>query len=97
GACIPATKGTQCAPSACGEDEIQVLGPAVCDSVGDGVPCPLGDRLPLRCSPYRCIPALGACRTDCNSVSDCAPPYVCDPSNRCVPPPKGADAELSQA
>jgi hypothetical protein len=40
------------------------------------------------CSPYLCDGAAGTCRMGpCYSVSDCAPPYVCDPNGNCVQPP----------
>jgi hypothetical protein len=37
------------------------------------------------CSPYLC--QAGRCDTSCNSVEDCAPPFVCDRDGKCILPP----------
>ncbi len=41
------------------------------------------------CAPYKC--EANACRTQCTSVDDCAPGFVCDPAGRCAFPPAGGD------
>ena len=33
------------------------------------------------------VAAFGQCATACLTVDDCASPYVCDPTQRCVAPP----------
>ena len=38
------------------------------------------------CSPYLC--QAGRCDTTCNSVEDCAPPFVCDRDSKCILPPR---------
>jgi MYXO-CTERM domain-containing protein len=39
------------------------------------------------CGRYVCFGASRSCKTSCDSVNDCAPGYVCDRMNQCVPPP----------
>ncbi len=41
------------------------------------------------CSPYSCVGE--ACRTNCGSVDDCAPGFVCNLESRCVAPPVSSD------
>ncbi len=84
GKCVVAGAGTQCQPSACADDGIHGVGPAICPS--EGAACPT-ERVPFNCAPFRCVAAFGICATACLTVSDCAPPYVCDPTQRCVAPP----------
>jgi Galactose oxidase, central domain/Kelch motif len=88
GACIGAGQGTQCAASVCLEDGVHVDGPAYCPS--EGATCPAGSRVPFSCSPYRCVTAFGACATICQSIDDCASPFVCSPDHQCVAPPDSA-------
>ncbi len=45
------------------------------------------------CAPYRCTPE-GACLTACGSVDDCAPPFVCSPTDgTCIDPPPAEGGE----
>jgi MYXO-CTERM domain-containing protein len=89
GLCIGAGAGTQCAAAHC-TDESHGLGPAHCPNAGPHVPCPLDAAVPFDCGVYRCEPVLGACYERCNSIAQCAPGSVCDPSGRCVAPPDKA-------
>ncbi|MEB2313028.1 MAG: hypothetical protein OZ921_01585 [Sorangiineae bacterium] len=43
------------------------------------------------CAPYRCIG--NACKTDCNSIDDCASPNVCDGTSKCVAPTSDVAAD----
>lgn len=90
GACVGAGKDTQCEPSRC-TDASHGLGPASCSA--QGAPCPLEARVPFDCGRYRCTPAFGACFTVCQSVADCAPGSVCDPTGTCAPPPSVASEQ----
>jgi MYXO-CTERM domain-containing protein len=97
GACVSAQAvisggaDVQCAPNECAEDGIHVLGLAFCAATGEA--CPTSERDAWSCAPYRCVKALGACGATCELVSDCAPPFVCDPTKRCVPPPAVASGQ----
>ncbi len=84
GTCVGADKSTQCEPSRC-TDGSHGLGPVLCPS--QGAPCPIGSSAPFDCGRYRCEQAFGACYSRCQSVADCAPGSVCDPSGSCVAPP----------
>jgi hypothetical protein len=84
GQCVIADAGTQCLPSECADDGIHGLGPALCPA--QGAACPT-ERVPFSCAPFRCVAAFGQCATACLTVDDCASPYVCDPTQRCVAPP----------
>jgi N-acetylneuraminic acid mutarotase len=88
--CANGATGAVCAAAECDEDGVHVLTRATC--AADGAPCP--ERARLSCAPYRCIDVLGACRQDCSSVHDCAPPNVCDLAGECVEIPATAEASL---
>jgi hypothetical protein len=47
------------------------------------------------CAPFTCV--ADACRTQCGSVDDCAPGFVCDFSGRCGPPPRRMEGGCSAA
>jgi hypothetical protein len=87
GTCMIATSGTQCRPSECADDGIHGTGPATCPA--EGAACP-SERASFNCAPYRCVEAFGMCSSFCLTVSDCATPYVCDPTHHCVAPPDTA-------
>jgi hypothetical protein len=106
GACRPADVGTQCVPSGCASETEAIvpstcaLGPQVgCDALPEGgypagcLVCDAAAATSQDCVPYRCDPELGACRTKCRSVRDCAPGRVCAPDGACIapPPPMGGD------
>ncbi len=42
------------------------------------------------CVAYRCDPAIGGCRTDCDGPADCADGFACTVERRCVVPPAPA-------
>jgi hypothetical protein len=37
------------------------------------------------CAPFKCDPALGACREICNTSDDCLAGYLCAPTKSCTP------------
>jgi hypothetical protein len=45
------------------------------------------------CDPFAC--SGGACRMTCGTISDCAPPNVCDTNGQCVAPPTSQDSGSS--
>jgi MYXO-CTERM domain-containing protein len=92
-ACIDAIPGTECLPSECLDDALHGLGPAFCPA--PGAKCAINDRVPFDCAPYRCVKQSGQCGLQCASSDDCAPPFVCDPEQRCVPPPPVASGQPS--
>ena len=47
------------------------------------------------CAPFTCLGE--ACRTQCGSVDDCAPGFVCDFSGRCGPAPSSSDGGCATA
>ncbi len=85
GACIGAGAGTMCGRNRCVGPTTGV-GPAYC--AAPGATCPLNDAVPFDCGAYLCEPAFGACRSRCETSSECANGFVCDvPSKTCVAPP----------
>lgn len=92
--CVGAFKGSQCAPPRCTDDS-HSLAAGVC--IDRDQPCPT-ESTPTDCAPYLCNRANGTCFRQCNSVNDCTPPLVCDPSHECVRAPdkeSGADCACS--
>jgi MYXO-CTERM domain-containing protein len=65
-----------CAPATCKEGSAALLLPSVC--AGNGL-CRTPEELP--CAPYRC--AEGACKTSCDTDTDCASGARCE-GERCV-------------
>lgn len=86
GQCAFTPVGEPCSPPRCSDDPTHLLAPAVC---GEDRTCVDPSPSPVDCAPYRCGPVDGrpACKTRCDSLSDCAPGHVCDLQGRCVPPP----------
>jgi len=41
----------------------------------------------IECGVYGCDPEIGACRTSCVSVDECAAGFVCDENGQCITPP----------
>lgn len=39
------------------------------------------------CVPYRCFGRARSCLTQCQSINECAPGFVCDRLGACIPPP----------
>jgi hypothetical protein len=39
------------------------------------------------CNRFACVKSTGECRSQCDSVNDCSPGYVCDRTHVCVEPP----------
>lgn len=103
GAEVAACKGFRCGgalecPTRCATSE-DCAANATCDTASGNcisrVVC--ADEKTLRdltgqttdCAPYRC--SANACKTQCTSIDDCAPGFVCDPEGRCAFPPSGGD------
>jgi MYXO-CTERM domain-containing protein len=84
GQCIGAGPGVLCLPPRC-NGRSAGLGPAYCPDLG--AECPSDASVPFDCSPYACIEAFGACRSDCRTNDDCAEGYACDIDGSCVTPP----------
>ncbi len=53
--------------------------------VSDGLSSKAADGTVQDCSPYRCGDK-GTCFPRCDSATQCAPGFSCDPSGNCVPP-----------
>lgn len=55
---------------------------------GGGFACPDAGGTSVNCTPttYRCEPGQGVCLTQCTTINDCIPPYVCDTGGKCVSP-----------
>ncbi|WP_437755996.1 kelch repeat-containing protein [Sorangium sp. So ce1389] len=77
-----AKAGTICAPPRC-DGDTRSLAPAVCTRSSSSCPKPAS----VDCIAYRCDPELGACKTGCASLDDCARDFVCNLRGHCVPPP----------
>jgi hypothetical protein len=84
GSCVGAGTGTQCVANHC-TDASHGVGPAYCPS--EGMACAAAAAVSFDCGGFRCEPAVGACYASCQSVAECAPGWVCDPSARCVRAP----------
>jgi MYXO-CTERM domain-containing protein len=80
GACAPTRAGNQCAPNRCTAAS-KGVGPAAC--IAQGEACPESEALEFDCGAYICVPAFGACRTNCQNTSDCAAGFVCS-EEKCV-------------
>ncbi|XXY44649.1 kelch repeat-containing protein [Sorangium sp. So ce269] len=83
----PAKAGTICAPPTC-DGETRSLAPAVCTFSSSSCP----RQASVDCIAYRCDPELGACKTGCASLDDCAPGFVCNLRGHCVRPPPAPGA-----
>ncbi|WP_437506870.1 kelch repeat-containing protein [Sorangium sp. So ce1099] len=77
-----AKAGTICAPPRC-DGDTSSLAPAVCTFSSSSCP----RQASVDCIAYRCDPELGACKTGCASIDDCAPGFVCNLRGHCVRPP----------
>jgi Galactose oxidase, central domain len=79
------TTDAQCAPLfRCNSAGVCVpRGDSICVSDGESQ-SPDGTK--QSCSPFRCNPSSGLCRTTCGSVADCLPGYDCDSAGRCGKP-----------
>jgi hypothetical protein len=88
GECVGAGTGTMCARNRCTGPSTG-LGPGYCPSPG-GI-CGVDDAVPFDCAPYICEPAFGACRTECNSSSDCANGTICQ-DKTCITPAPAEDS-----
>ncbi|MGK3968004.1 kelch repeat-containing protein [Sorangium sp. So ce118] len=82
-----AKAGTICAPPRC-DGDTSSLAPAVCTFSSSSCPRPAR----VDCIAYRCDPELGACKTGCASLDDCAPGFVCNLRGHCVRPPPAPGA-----
>jgi hypothetical protein len=97
GQCAFTPVGEPCTPPRCSEDSTHLLAPPVC---GEDLACVDPSPNPVDCAPYQCGPVEGrpACKTRCDSLSDCVPGHVCDLQGRCVaPPPLAPPASCSAA
>lgn len=97
-----ACKGTACATSC--DTDADCASNARCDAatktcIATGASCdgahtvtsPNGTR--TDCSPYTC--EGNGCKASCGSVSDCADPFVCDPSGHCVARPPDPPTDVA--
>lgn len=80
---VPCDAGEECLSNVC------VLGlcgkPGVVACAADGVTLVQPDGSEKSCSPYAC--QNDACTTSCDSVEDCAVPYVCSLDGQCISRP----------
>ncbi|WP_437506874.1 kelch repeat-containing protein [Sorangium sp. So ce1099] len=78
----PAKVGATCEPPRC-DGQTRSTGPARCMSTSVTCPAPEG----VDCAAYRCDQASGSCKSECSSLDDCAPRFVCNLLGHCVEPP----------
>jgi hypothetical protein len=83
GKCVEYTGKRQCAQTEC-TDTSHGIHDAYCYATEKECP---SERAPFDCGRYACDPVQGACLQRCDTVKDCAPPFVCDLKNRCVDAP----------
>ncbi|WP_437813377.1 kelch repeat-containing protein [Sorangium sp. So ce1078] len=83
----PTKAGMTCAPATCA-GATNSLAPAVCELASAACPKPED----VDCIAYRCDPELGACKTTCESMDDCATGFVCNLRRHCVRPPPAPSA-----
>ncbi|WP_437506872.1 Kelch repeat-containing protein [Sorangium sp. So ce1099] len=79
--------GQECAPPRC-DGETHSYQPALCTA--ESPTCPEPER--VDCVAYRCDQASGACKSECTSLDDCAPRFVCNLQGHCVQPPPAPGA-----
>jgi hypothetical protein len=68
----------------------QCIAGAMCDSMNEIV---MPGAQPRPCAPYAC--EAGSCKTQCATISDCAPPNVCTAQGACEAPPSSSNTGSS--
>src|SRR5262249_46744857 len=66
-------------------DLTHVADHAYCPAANES--CPTEQRAIFDCGRYVCDAVQGACLQRCDTVNDCAPPFVCNPDHQCVSEP----------